>query len=91
MKKIIFSIVVIVINHLHLFSQDVPVKEDRDNYTSFPIDKYTPFGYLDNPCHSFVLNRSGAIKSIPPLGFGFWCRQLTFSIKNEEVYKIIFE
>ena len=39
---------------------------------SFPISDYSPHGYLDNPFHSWVLNRSGVIRSYPPLGFGFW-------------------
>jgi hypothetical protein len=41
---------------------------------SFPIDDYTPNGYIDNPYHSMVLNRSGVIRSVPPLGFGWWRR-----------------
>jgi hypothetical protein len=41
---------------------------------SFPAGEYTPFGYLDNPWHSMVLNRSGVIRSVPPLGFGYWRR-----------------
>lgn len=39
---------------------------------SFPISDYTPHGYIDNPHHSMVLHRSGAIRSVPPLGFGYW-------------------
>jgi hypothetical protein len=39
---------------------------------SFPPCDYTPHGYIDNPYHSMVLNRSGAIRSVPPLGFGYW-------------------
>ncbi|MCX5670343.1 MAG: trehalase family glycosidase [Planctomycetota bacterium] len=39
---------------------------------SFPISNYTPHGYIDNPFHSMVLHRSGAIRSVPPLGFGYW-------------------
>lgn len=42
----------------------------------FPMGSYTPFGYLDNPNHSAVLNRSGIIRSVPPLGFGFWARSM---------------
>ena len=38
---------------------------------SFPVSDYTPHGYLDNPYHSMV-QRSGAIRSVPPLGFGYW-------------------
>lgn len=45
---------------------------------SFPKDDYTPYGYIDNPSHTAVLNRSGILRSVPPLGFGFWCRRLPF-------------
>ncbi|MGE5313079.1 MAG: MGH1-like glycoside hydrolase domain-containing protein [Acidobacteriota bacterium] len=38
----------------------------------FPVSDYTPHGYIDNPWHSMVANRSGVIRSYPPLGFGFW-------------------
>lgn len=43
---------------------------------SFPQGDYAPFGYLDNPQHSAVLNRSGVIRTVPPLGFGYWARRL---------------
>jgi len=43
---------------------------------SFPQSDYTPFGYIDNPYHSAVFNRSGVIRTVPPLGFGFWARRL---------------
>ncbi len=43
---------------------------------AFPRGQYTPHGYLDNPAHSLVRNRSGIVRSVPPLGFGFWCRPL---------------
>jgi hypothetical protein len=39
---------------------------------AFPRGQYTPFGYIDNPYHSMVFNRSGVIRSVPPLGFGWW-------------------
>ena len=45
---------------------------------SFPQSDYTPFGYIDNPWHTPVNNRSGAIRSLPPMGYGFWCRRLAF-------------
>ena len=38
--------------------------------TAFPAGNYTPHGYIDNPYHSMVFNRSGVIRSVPPLGFG---------------------
>lgn len=37
----------------------------------FPEDDYTPFGYLDNPFHTWKLNRSGVIRVHPPCGFGW--------------------
>jgi len=42
---------------------------------SFPSDDYTPHGYIDNPFHSMVLNRSGVLRSVPPLGLGYWRRR----------------
>ena len=48
----------------------------RQRQIAFPASDYTPFGYLDNPQHSAVLNRSGIIRSVPPVGFGFWARRL---------------
>ena len=38
----------------------------------FPLSDYTPFGYLDNPYHSWNLHRSGVIRSAPGVGFGFY-------------------
>ena len=40
--------------------------------SAFPRLAYTPFGYIDNPYHSMVFNRSGVVRSVPPLGFGWW-------------------
>ncbi len=37
----------------------------------FPPDDYTPYGYLDNPFHTWKLNRSGIIRVNPPCGFGW--------------------
>ncbi|MBD3225175.1 MAG: hypothetical protein GF313_10630 [Caldithrix sp.] len=45
---------------------------------SVPQERYTPHGYLDNPYHSMVFNRSGVIRSVPPLGMAFWKRPLDF-------------
>ncbi|HTY58733.1 MAG TPA: hypothetical protein VMF59_07935 [Bacteroidota bacterium] len=39
---------------------------------AFPLSDYTPFGYIDNPAHSMIANRSGVVRSVPPLGFGWW-------------------
>jgi hypothetical protein len=43
---------------------------------AFPTSDYTPFGYLNNPAHSAVMNRSGIVRSVPPVGFGWWTRRM---------------
>ena len=49
------------------------VSSNNDStFLSFPSSHYTPHGYLDNPYHSMIFNRSGILRSFPPLGFGFW-------------------
>ena len=49
---------------------------------SVPIGDYVPHGYLDNPWHSAVMNRSGVVRSVPPMGFGFWCRSMPWGYGN---------
>ena len=44
-----------------------------------PRYAFTPFGYLDNPAHTAHLNISGIVRSVPPLGFGFWKRGLPWT------------
>ena len=44
-----------------------------------PAYAYTPFGYLDNPAHCVYLHNSGVIRSVPPLGMGFWRRGLPWT------------
>ena len=39
---------------------------------NFPVDHYTPHGYVDNPAHCRVLNMSGVIRSCPAIGMGWW-------------------
>lgn len=46
---------------------------------SVPFGDFTPHGYIDNPHHSMIFNRSGVIRSYPPLGFGFWKREFSGS------------
>ena len=36
-----------------------------------PRDDFPPFGYLDNPHHSWKLNPSGVLRSRPPAGMGW--------------------
>ena len=38
----------------------------------FPSGDYTPFGYLDNPWHTWDLHRSGIFRSLPGIGFGLY-------------------
>ena len=62
-------------------ASDAPSRADRGDRVnlppSFPANDYTPHGYIDNPYHTMVLNPSGVVRSVPPLGFGYWLR--TFS------------
>lgn len=44
-----------------------------------PHYEFTPFGYLDNPEHTAHLHISGIVRSVPPLGFGFWKRSLPWT------------
>lgn len=44
-----------------------------------PKYDFTPFGYLDNPAHTAHLNISGIVRSVPPMGFGFWKRGLPWT------------
>ena len=37
----------------------------------FPEGDYTPFGYLNNPYHSWALHRSGVLRSVRGIGFGW--------------------
>lgn len=38
----------------------------------FPAGRYTPYGYLDNPFHTWNLHRSGVLRSVAAIGFGFY-------------------
>ena len=38
---------------------------------AFPSDRYTPHGYLDNPGHSWRLNRSGVVRTTGRIGFAW--------------------
>jgi len=40
--------------------------------SGFPAGSYTPFGYLDNPYHSWALHPSGVLRSVPPVGMGLY-------------------
>ncbi|MBV9437024.1 MAG: hypothetical protein JOZ44_13275, partial [Acidobacteria bacterium] len=54
---------------LRRFSQAAGQPSDSQN--GFPAADYTPYGYLDNPYHSWALNRSGVLRSCRGIGFGW--------------------
>lgn len=51
-----------------------------------PQDDFTPFGYLDNPYHSWKLNPSGVLRSRPPLGMGWHVPNLGSYVNNQFQY-----
>lgn len=40
--------------------------------SGFPEGNYTPYGYLDNPYHTWNLHRSGVLRSLPGIGIGLY-------------------
>ncbi|MFP5227882.1 MAG: MGH1-like glycoside hydrolase domain-containing protein [Acidobacteriota bacterium] len=38
----------------------------------FPASDYTPFGYLDNPWHTWNLHPGGVLRSVPGIGFALY-------------------
>jgi len=75
MNKLVLKLFIVAI-FFFIFQSLSAQNPGSGNVAHFPESNYTPFGYLDNPYHTFVLNRSGVIRSVPPLGFGFWCRRM---------------
>jgi hypothetical protein len=51
-----------------------------------PSDDFTPHGYLDNPYHSWKLNPSGVLRSLPPLGMGWHMPNLGSYVNNQFQY-----
>lgn len=51
-----------------------------------PHDEFTPHGYLDNPYHSWKLNPSGVLRSLPPLGMGWHVPNLGSYVNNQFQY-----
>src|SRR5216684_1338892 len=54
--------------------------------TMIPYDDFTPHGYLDNPYHSWKLNPSGVLRSLPPLGMGWHVPNLGSYARNQFQY-----
>lgn len=53
---------------------------------TIPYDDFTPHGYLDNPYHSWKLNPSGVLRSLPPLGMGWHVPNLGSYVRNQFQY-----
>lgn len=51
-----------------------------------PYDDFTPYGYLDNPYHSWKLNPSGVLRSRAPLGMGWHVPNLGSYARNQFQY-----
>jgi len=51
-----------------------------------PRDDFTPYGYLDNPYHSWKLNPSGVLRSLEPLGMGWHVPNLGSYVNNQFQY-----
>lgn len=51
-----------------------------------PHDDFTPHGYLDNPYHSWKINPSGVLRSLPPLGMGWHVPNLGSYVHNQFQY-----
>jgi hypothetical protein len=60
---------------------DLPL---HDNFT--PHDDFTPHGYLDNPYHSWKINPSGVLRSLEPLGMGWYVPNLGSYVRNQFQY-----
>ena len=54
--------------------------------TVTPTDDFTPYGYLDNPYHSWKLNPSGVLRSMAPLGMGWHVPNLGSYVNNQFQY-----
>jgi len=58
----------------------------------FPPGSYAPYGYLDNPYHTWDLHPSGVLRSVPPVGMGWYFPAGPggyFSYKTNSVYRSI--
>jgi hypothetical protein len=51
-----------------------------------PQDNFTPYGYLDNPYHSWKMNPSGVLRSLEPLGMGWHVPNLGSYVRNQFRY-----
>ena len=72
------SIIIGVLSIFMMFGNIASAQDNPFANRQFPEGKYVPFGYIDNPWHSYVYNRSGIIRSVPPVGMGYWTTNMPF-------------
>ena len=65
-------------------AKNIDIDSSYSKESLFPLGDYTPNGYLSNPYHTASFNRSGVLRSVPPLGFGFWARPLPWPYGGAE-------
>ncbi len=73
--------------------QTVPGERAKEEpeLNGFPTGNYTPFGYLDNPWHTWDLSPGGVLRSLPGIGFGWYYPAGPggyFSYKQNNVYTL---
>ncbi len=61
-------------------------RSKREQQAMVPHDDFTPYGYLDNPYHSWKLNPTGVLRSLPPLGMGWHVPNLGSYVNNQFQY-----
>lgn len=76
-RRVIFLLLLcLCLSTSQLHAQSSPAENKPERFVVLPAvvpqGSFTPHGYIDNPYHSMVFNRSGVIRSYPPLGFGWW-------------------
>ena len=81
-KVLIFLISIFCFNICQ--SKNIDIDSLINKKSLFPDGDYTPNGYLSNPYHTASFNRSGVLRSVPPLGFGFWARPLPWPYGGAE-------
>src|SRR6266480_357559 len=62
------------------------IRARKELRTMVPHHDFTPHGYLDNPYHSWKLNPSGVLRSLPPLGMGWHVPNLGSYVNNQFQY-----
>jgi hypothetical protein len=51
-----------------------------------PQDDFTPYGYIDNPYHSWKISPCGVLRSLEPLGMGWHVPNLGTYVRNQFQY-----